>query len=245
MPLVKCPDCQHDISDAAPSCIHCGRPMAAPTAPMEVCEVALKRIHGLGLVGGARWLLEAQVMSPQGIQIVGRREYSSDNELANFQGSKKQFHRAKEAITEDLLHAGWEPIDSVSGGSGMSLPRFQRRVGYDRDRLLSTSDPSACGATIRKSGRRIRDTWNVYVDGVGCAKLKMTSLERIDVPPGRHQIQLSFAFLKSELYDVDVQPGIYVDLVCGLTPGLLTNKLVLRRADGGRLSASDNGKPFM
>ncbi|HET6764950.1 MAG TPA: hypothetical protein VFH27_14800 [Longimicrobiaceae bacterium] len=26
MPLVVCPDCLKDISDAAPSCIHCGRP---------------------------------------------------------------------------------------------------------------------------------------------------------------------------------------------------------------------------
>jgi hypothetical protein len=27
MPLVKCPDCGNQISDSAPSCIHCGRPM--------------------------------------------------------------------------------------------------------------------------------------------------------------------------------------------------------------------------
>ena len=27
MPLITCPDCQTEISDAAPSCIKCGRPM--------------------------------------------------------------------------------------------------------------------------------------------------------------------------------------------------------------------------
>src|SRR5437764_8543945 len=29
MPLVECADCGKNISDAAPSCIHCGRPMTA------------------------------------------------------------------------------------------------------------------------------------------------------------------------------------------------------------------------
>lgn len=27
MPLIDCPDCRREISDAAPTCIHCGRPM--------------------------------------------------------------------------------------------------------------------------------------------------------------------------------------------------------------------------
>ncbi|WP_437306109.1 zinc-ribbon domain-containing protein [Sorangium sp. So ce388] len=30
MPLVQCPDCQAQISDAAPTCPKCGRPMVAP-----------------------------------------------------------------------------------------------------------------------------------------------------------------------------------------------------------------------
>jgi hypothetical protein len=29
MPLITCPDCQHDISDAAHACIHCGRPLVS------------------------------------------------------------------------------------------------------------------------------------------------------------------------------------------------------------------------
>ncbi|MFL2635107.1 MAG: hypothetical protein ACJ0J6_04610 [Dehalococcoidia bacterium] len=46
MPLITCPDCQKEISDAAPSCIKCGRPMEsksivkpsrdeAPTYPVD------------------------------------------------------------------------------------------------------------------------------------------------------------------------------------------------------------------
>ncbi|HEX7122385.1 MAG TPA: zinc-ribbon domain-containing protein [Gemmatimonadaceae bacterium] len=27
MPLIQCPDCGKQISDAAPTCIHCGRPI--------------------------------------------------------------------------------------------------------------------------------------------------------------------------------------------------------------------------
>lgn len=30
MALVKCPDCGTDVSDAAPACVRCGRPIAAP-----------------------------------------------------------------------------------------------------------------------------------------------------------------------------------------------------------------------
>lgn len=33
MPLAPCPDCGRDVSTAAPACIHCGRPLAAPSAP--------------------------------------------------------------------------------------------------------------------------------------------------------------------------------------------------------------------
>lgn len=31
MPLVTCPDCEKQVSDAAPACPHCGRPMRATT----------------------------------------------------------------------------------------------------------------------------------------------------------------------------------------------------------------------
>lgn len=32
MPLAPCPDCGRDVSTAAPSCIHCGRPLAEASA---------------------------------------------------------------------------------------------------------------------------------------------------------------------------------------------------------------------
>lgn len=36
MGMITCPDCKRDISDAAPSCPGCGRPMKATAAPKEV-----------------------------------------------------------------------------------------------------------------------------------------------------------------------------------------------------------------
>jgi hypothetical protein len=33
MPLIPCPDCGKEISDLAPACIHCGRPMDEPPTP--------------------------------------------------------------------------------------------------------------------------------------------------------------------------------------------------------------------
>lgn len=39
MPLITCPDCKKEISDAAPACIHCGRPMQR-TVPVSTVSAA-------------------------------------------------------------------------------------------------------------------------------------------------------------------------------------------------------------
>ena len=36
MPVLACPDCGHDVSTLAPACPHCGRPMNAPQAALQV-----------------------------------------------------------------------------------------------------------------------------------------------------------------------------------------------------------------
>lgn len=35
MALISCPECQHQMSDKAPTCPHCGAPMAAPSSPVQ------------------------------------------------------------------------------------------------------------------------------------------------------------------------------------------------------------------
>jgi len=47
MPLTICPDCEREVSDRAPSCPHCGCPMAA-----QVTERTAKRHKAMQLVGG-------------------------------------------------------------------------------------------------------------------------------------------------------------------------------------------------
>lgn len=37
MPLTECPDCEKQISDAADSCVHCGRPMRNAHSIFEEC----------------------------------------------------------------------------------------------------------------------------------------------------------------------------------------------------------------
>lgn len=61
MALTTCPDCQKKISDAAPSCPNCGRPMSAPrqasvraaagAADVQVIEATSKKYKGIQLAG--------------------------------------------------------------------------------------------------------------------------------------------------------------------------------------------------
>ena len=54
MALIECPDCGKKVSDAAPACIHCGRPMAAVSKPSQaqapVAPVGQGRTSGASYV---------------------------------------------------------------------------------------------------------------------------------------------------------------------------------------------------
>ena len=39
LPLITCPDCRQEVSDAAPACPRCGRPAAGSPAPAEKAEI--------------------------------------------------------------------------------------------------------------------------------------------------------------------------------------------------------------
>jgi TM2 domain-containing membrane protein YozV len=43
MPVIQCPDCGNQVSDAAPACIHCGRPMGASRAPQDSRSTRVRR----------------------------------------------------------------------------------------------------------------------------------------------------------------------------------------------------------
>lgn len=45
--LITCPDCRREISDAAPACIHCGRPASAVAPRMDTADSTPRRPHPL------------------------------------------------------------------------------------------------------------------------------------------------------------------------------------------------------
>lgn len=49
MALIPCPDCGREISDAAPSCLGCGRPMHSftPTTPVVIEQTSKKWKAGI------------------------------------------------------------------------------------------------------------------------------------------------------------------------------------------------------
>ena len=51
MPLIQCPDCGTDISDAAPSCVKCGRPMGVGSRglrPVGECRACGEEVYDFG-----------------------------------------------------------------------------------------------------------------------------------------------------------------------------------------------------
>lgn len=126
MALIACPDCGHQVSDQAPACVNCGRPILPTAAVTEICEVSLRRLRGLGLIRQPLWVLEARAISPAGIRLVDAQEYNSNNEGTEHQGDKKEFHSAVAVLTNRLLAAGWVPVGSTHAGGSVMLPRFQR-----------------------------------------------------------------------------------------------------------------------
>lgn len=54
MPLIKCQDCGHDVSDRAPACPNCGGPMTATTIELTGKRHKLAQLicNAVAVVGG-------------------------------------------------------------------------------------------------------------------------------------------------------------------------------------------------
>lgn len=50
MGLIKCPDCEREVSDRAPSCPNCGAPIAA-AEPVLTTQQTAKRFKGAEAIG--------------------------------------------------------------------------------------------------------------------------------------------------------------------------------------------------
>ena len=64
MSLITCPDCSHQVSDLAPVCPGCGRPMAGARIPgaEKSIELTSKRFKGVTLVAWALFVLGIVMM---------------------------------------------------------------------------------------------------------------------------------------------------------------------------------------
>ena len=158
--LVPCADCGRQVSDLAPACPQCGRPMKPAThAETERCDVELRRLRGVGL-RDAKWVLEAQVSGPDGVAVVDSETYTSKNELAEFQGSMPQFQRARDALANRLLADGWKRTGGAMSSGNLSLPRFARAVGEGRRRqgvsIQRVVPKSTAGEPLLRLHRRRR-----------------------------------------------------------------------------------------
>lgn len=51
MPLITCPDCSKEVSDLAPACPSCGRPMQDPPKPKKKNRALAATLNVLGLTG--------------------------------------------------------------------------------------------------------------------------------------------------------------------------------------------------
>ena len=106
MPLVNCPDCEKEISDAAPGCIHCGRPMAI-----------------------AREVVSEPMRSPLGARpqgLTGQHGYGFDApETANLSTRRTAFCCSRCGSTEvqrfDVVwRGGTSSIDANTTGVGLA-----------------------------------------------------------------------------------------------------------------------------
>lgn len=150
MPLISCPDCNKEISDAAPICPSCGRPMvSAPfraDAPIGGSYVAKrKRSSGLG----------AFVLLLLGMAITGWY-YLGGNSVRT---------------TSDMVLESYfsrQPIASVTARDIISAYE-QNEVSADRSYRGSIVDVSGYIASIKKD---LSDDLYITLDGAGASRYR-------------------------------------------------------------------------
>lgn len=73
MGLVICPDCGHEISDLAPACPQCARPMRVDDSPVTIEQTSkpYKLLQGTGLAGAVGGLVLMAWTVPLGALVAG------------------------------------------------------------------------------------------------------------------------------------------------------------------------------
>ena len=67
MALINCPDCRKPVSDAAPACLDCGRPIAGPKHEIQTIEATGKLWKVIELLGALLVLAGAAISIRMGM----------------------------------------------------------------------------------------------------------------------------------------------------------------------------------
>jgi RNA polymerase subunit RPABC4/transcription elongation factor Spt4 len=122
MALVKCPDCKREISDLAPTCLGCGRPMAISAA------TTTQQGH---------WEYK-EFSAP----ITGTPRFRVDNNY--FENIKSPIDAAVKSLLNRLIPLGWEPTEPTD------YMRLFNADRIDRKRESSFTGLSSAHSTLIK-----------------------------------------------------------------------------------------------
>jgi hypothetical protein len=114
-------------------------------------------------------------------------------------------------IQHDMIKgSGEDPVEDLAGDAGASGERYDDRDRYgDRDRELSEEPPDRPRPEARGLGRLRLNVQppdaSVYVDG----QFRGTGRQvgEIELPPGRHRVEIVRPGFRTDDRDVDVDPG--------------------------------------
>lgn len=74
MPLITCPDCRQEVSDAAPACPQCGRPAVESLAPAAKVEITQGQVAEF-LKGQKAQATSAQFENLQHLDRIGTQAF--------------------------------------------------------------------------------------------------------------------------------------------------------------------------
>ena len=105
MAIIKCPDCGHEISNRAPACIHCGRPLDdLPKKVIRVChtgEIVLEKEH---LTQRTAEAYIHQIVSAKGYKYSFKYESGSEYRIIPDDEPIRDVKCLKRVVTQSSIH---------------------------------------------------------------------------------------------------------------------------------------------
>src|SRR5947209_20085778 len=127
---IYCMACGTQLPNGASFCWNCGKPQKfrsqTDEAEVEICEI---RLASKQTFGGLAYscLLEAVALGPKGQRTIASRKFGMNPYFAEWERNRK-FRAERDALVNQLLLEGWQPLPSAISEDGITLPRFHRKV---------------------------------------------------------------------------------------------------------------------